>query len=87
MKELEIERNTDRSRILFLLLSIVSALLYVQSEGSTLFWILALVLIGTSKIEKAEHHLLRVAGVATYVIYFLWIGYKGFEWLFTNFIR
>ncbi|KHF39293.1 hypothetical protein [Halalkalibacter okhensis] len=86
MKELVMEINYDRSRLLYLVLSIVAALLFMFGEGAFLFFLLSLVLLAKSKVEKADNQWLRISGVITYLLYFSYIAYQVAAWFYENFL-
>ncbi|MDV2685561.1 hypothetical protein RYX56_14435 [Alkalihalophilus lindianensis] len=86
MTELKAEINTDRSHLVYFLLSLLSAILSLLNENPFLFITLAFVLIAYSKVEKANNKLLRILGITTYTIYFSWFAYQGILWFYSNFI-
>lgn len=80
------ESNTDRSRLIYLLLSIGIASLSLNSLYSFVYMSLALVLIANSKVEKANNKVLRISGIVTYTIYFVWVVLQLVVWFHSSFI-
>ncbi|MFC0560666.1 hypothetical protein [Halalkalibacter alkalisediminis] len=86
MTELEAEIKTERSRLVYFLLSLLSAVLSLLNENFFLFAIIALALIAYSKVDKANNKLLKISGIITYIIYFTWFVFQAILWFFSNFV-
>lgn len=85
MTAFQLDKHTDRSRLCFLMLSIILAYAYFANDRSSIYFIFALTVMAFSDLEKAEHKLLKLAAYATYTIYFAWILYIVVRW-FSEFL-
>lgn len=86
METIHLDKDSDKFRIIFLLLSILCASIYFFNEASSLYFFFALVLLAYSNSENTKNILLKVMAISTYLLYFAWCIYLGAQWIYRNFI-
>ncbi|MFK3937490.1 hypothetical protein ACI2JA_08230 [Alkalihalobacillus sp. NPDC078783] len=85
MTAFQLDKHTDRSRLCFLILSILLAYAYFADDQNSTYFIFALAVVAFSDAEKADSNILRICAIVTYVIYIFWVLYVGIRWFYELF--
>lgn len=85
MTAFQLDKHTDRSRLCFLMLSIILAYAYFANDRSSIYFIFTLTVMAFSDLEKADNKILRIAGITTFMIYLTWTLYIGIRWFYELF--
>lgn len=84
MKNIFINKNTERSRLMHLIVASISLLIAFYFENTFLFILIATTLMLFSNIEKSQNTYLKTYGTILYLIIISWYGYQFGMWMKTQ---
>ncbi|ADU29553.1 hypothetical protein [Evansella cellulosilytica] len=87
MADFLLKNDTDRSRVLFLILATTIFLLGFYFEKPFLFILIATALMLNSKMERSQNTYIKVYGTVLYIIIIAWYLFQFVLWLYTSFIK
>ncbi len=80
MTAFQLDKHTDRSRLCFLILSIILAYAYFDNDRSSIYFIFSMTVLAFSDANKADSKILRICVFTTFGVYISWTLFVVIRW-------